>query len=135
MGIILSALAVLVLTFLPARAEEEVMEFDLTIETKLVCDTQRQIERAVELFDGDAVAAMHAVNTEEKNPIACDVATIAYVPGEDVSTVHGPRGQFRVTRILVVGAISEDGEFSAIEPATYFTMSPASEDGLLARLR
>jgi len=95
MILVLRALIVLMLACLPVRADEE-MEFDIDIDTRLVCDTQKQVERFVTVFTGNVGAALHAVNSEQENPTACDVATIAYVPGDEVSSAKGPCGHFRV---------------------------------------
>ncbi len=104
-------LITLMLACLPVRAEEE-MEFDVDIDTKLVCDTQKQVERFVALFTGDVGAALHAVNSEQENPTACDVASIAYVPGDEVSNAKGPCGHFRVVRILLIGVLNRGQRFS-----------------------
>src|SRR5258708_4706268 len=55
---------------LPARAQR------IEIGTGVFCDTQKQVERFVSLFDGDAEKAMKAVNTEENDPTACIGGTI-----------------------------------------------------------
>jgi len=104
------------------------MEFDVDIDTKLICDTQKQVERFVALFTGDVGAALHAVNSEQDNPTACDVASIAYVPGDEVSSAKGPCGHFRVVRILLIGVLTEDNGFLYTVPAPYFSMQPAGNN-------
>lgn len=132
MILVLRVLIVLMLACLPVRAEEE-MEFDIDIDTRLVCDTQRQVERFVALFAGDVGAALHAVNSEQESPTACDITTIAYVPGDDVATAKGPCGHFRVVKILLIGVLTEDENFLFTVPAPYFTMLPAGQN--ISRLR
>ena len=132
MILVLRVLIVLMLACLPVRAEEE-MEFDIDIDTRLVCDTQRQVERFVALFAGDVGAALHAVNSEQESPTACDITTIAYVPGDDVATAKGPCGHFRVVKILLIGVLTEDEGFLFTVPAPYFTMLPAGQN--ISRLR
>jgi len=132
MILVLRVLIVLMLACLPVRAEEE-MEFDIDIDTRLVCDTQKQVERFVSLFAGDVGAALHAVNSEQESPTACDITTIAYVPGDDVATAKGPCGHFRVVKILLIGVLTEDEGFLFTVPATYFTMLPAGAN--ISRLR
>ena len=127
MILVLRVLIALMLACLPVRAEEE-MEFDVDIDTRLVCDTQKQVERFVTLFTGDVGAALHAVNSEQENPTACDVATIAYVPGDEVSSAKGPCGHFRVVRLLLIGVITEDDGFLFTVPAPYFSMQPADKN-------
>ena len=132
MILVLRVLIVLMLACLPVRAEEE-MEFDIDIDTRLVCDTQKQVERFVALFAGDVGAALHAVNSEQESPTACDITTIAYVPGDDVATAKGPCGHFRVVKILLIGVLTEDEGFLFTVPAPYFTMLPAGQN--ISRLR
>jgi hypothetical protein len=132
MILVLRVLIVFMLACLPVRADEE-MEFDIDIDTRLVCDTQKQVERFVALFAGDVGAALHAVNSEQESPTACDITTIAYVPGDDVATAKGPCGHFRVVKILLIGVLTEDEGFLFTIPAPYFTMLPAGQN--ISRLR
>ena len=48
----------------------------------VLCDTQKQAERFVQLFNDNQEAAIGAVNAEERNPSACAVIEVAYVEGE-----------------------------------------------------
>jgi hypothetical protein len=116
----------------PARAEEE-FELDIDMSRTLICDTQMQTERFVALFAGDVGATLHAVNSEQDNPTACDIATIAYFPSDDVATAKGPCGHFRVVKILLIGVLTEEEGFLFTVPAPYFTMLPAGEN--ISRLR
>jgi hypothetical protein len=43
----------------------------------MACDTQEQVERFVQLFDGNQRLAINAVNSEEHNPSACAVIDVA----------------------------------------------------------
>jgi hypothetical protein len=47
----------------------------------ITCDTQEQVERFAQLFDGNQQLAINSVNSEEHNPSACAVIDVAYVPG------------------------------------------------------
>jgi hypothetical protein len=126
MTFVLRAAIAFMLACLPVRAEE--MEFDVDIDTVLVCDTQKQVERFIGLFAGDVETALRSVNAEQEDPTACDIATIAYVPSDEVATVRGPCGNFRVVKILLVGVFTEDAGFLFTVPTHYFTMLPASEN-------
>ena len=68
--------ALSLLMSLPAQAYE--------VETGpvMLCDTQQQAERFVQHFAGNQEAAIGAVNAEERNPHACAIVEVAYVPGE-----------------------------------------------------
>ena len=76
------------------------------------------------------------MNSEQESPTACDITTIAYVPGDDVATAKGPCGHFRVVKILLIGVLTEDENFLFTVPAPYFTMLPAGQNisRLLGRL-
>jgi hypothetical protein len=129
MKFVISVCLALVLAWLPVQAEEE-MEFDVDIDRRLVCDTQKQVERFVALFTGDVGTALHAVNSEQDNPTACDIATIAYVPGDEMSDAKGPCGHFRVVRVLLIGVFTEDHGFLFTVPSPYFSMQPAEKTRL-----
>src|SRR5262249_34714828 len=47
--------------------------------TAVLCDTQRQVERYVELVNGKEQSAIDAVNAEAQNPTACVFETVAFV--------------------------------------------------------
>jgi len=117
-------LIALMLACLPVRAEEA-MEFDFDIDQRLVCDTQEQVQRFVALFTGDVGAALHAVNSEQGSPTACDVATIAYVPGDETVDAKGPCGDFRVVRMLLIGVLTDEHAFVFTVPTPVFSMQPA----------
>jgi hypothetical protein len=137
MRVVIQALALLILLSLPAQAYD--VEFDVDVETRLVCDTQKQVERFVEIYKGDVEAAVHSVNAEYEGPPVCDMVTVAYVPLDEVSVVEGPQGKFRVLQIILMGVFTDEG-FSFTVPTTYFTMLPVEQnlselrkqDGILA---
>jgi hypothetical protein len=102
-----------------ARAQVEVG-------TGIFCDTQKQIERFVALFKEDAEAAVNAVNTEEDDPNACVVGTIAYVRGPEIATVRTQNTTFEIFRVLVVGMFT-DGGFRATAPVAFFSVDRVDE--------
>ena len=109
------SLALLSLTiFSPARAQE------YEHGTALLCDTQRQVERYVALFNGKEQSAINAVNTEEQNPSACVIETVAFVRGPDLGTARNKESAFQIVRILVVGVETPSG-LRSIRPAPYFS--------------
>ena len=109
------ALALLsLIIFSPARAQE------YEHGAALLCDTQRQVERYVELFDGKEQSAINAVNTEEQNPTACVLETVAFMRGRELGTARNKESAFQVVRILVVGVETPSG-LRSIRPAPYFS--------------
>jgi len=75
-------LPLLLFVAVPAQVQE------VEVGTNLICDTQEQVERFVALYDGDAQAAISAVNAAEHNPTACGMATAAFVRGPQLATAR-----------------------------------------------
>jgi hypothetical protein len=86
----------------------------------MICDTQKQVERYVQVFDGNPRAAIHAVNTEENDPNACALADVTYVQGPDVGMARSNSHAFRIVPIVVVG-VSRSSEYAPVRPALFFT--------------
>ena len=100
--------------FSPARAQE------YEHGAALLCDTQTQVERYVALFNGKEQSAINAVNTEEQNPSACTIETVAFVRGPDLGTARNKESAFQVVRILVVGVETPSG-LRSVRPTPYFS--------------
>jgi hypothetical protein len=99
---------------------------NVEVGTGIVCDTQKQMERFVALFQEDAEAAVKAVNTEENDPNACVVGTIAFVRGPDIATARTHNATFQIVRVLVLGIFTETG-FRATVPASFFSVEKVEE--------
>jgi hypothetical protein len=99
---------------LPARARE--------IETGaiMLCDTQKQVERFAQLYEGDPQAALRAVNTEENDPTACAMAEVAYVQGPQLGTARSRSHAFGIIPIVVVAVATPRG-YQQVSPARFFT--------------
>jgi hypothetical protein len=99
----------------PARAHE--YEYG----TALLCDSQNQVERYVSLYKGEQQSTIDAVNTEEHDPTACGLATVAFMRGPDPVTARNKENAFQIVRILVVGVNTPTG-MRAVQPTAYFTV-------------
>jgi hypothetical protein len=99
---------------------------NVEVGTGIVCDTQKQMERFVALYHDDAEAAVKAVNTEENDPNACVVGTIAFVRGPDIATARTHNATFQIVRVLIVGIFTEAG-FRATVPAAFFSVEKVEE--------
>ena len=88
--------------------------------TALLCDTQRQVERYVALFNGEEQSAINAVNTEEQNPTACALATVAFMRGQDLGMARTKENAFQIVRVLVVGVETSSG-LRSVRPNAYFS--------------
>ena len=72
------------------------------------------------LFSGEEQSAINAVNTEEQNPTACALATVAFVRGSDLGTARTKESAFQIVRILVVGVETPSG-LRSVRPSAYFS--------------
>jgi hypothetical protein len=109
------ALATLALTIcLPAHAHE------VETGTILICDTQKQVERYAQLFQGNQQVAIRAVNSEENDPNACALVDVSYVQGPDVGMTRSSSHAFRIVPIVVVG-VNTSREYGPVTPALFFT--------------
>ena len=104
----------------PAQAQK------IEIGTGIFCDTQKQVERFVALFDGSAEKAMKSVSAEENDPTACVGGTIAYIRGPEITTARTMNGTFHIVRVLVVGILTEAG-FRTGVPTTFFSFERVDE--------
>ena len=99
---------------------------DYEVGSSLVCDTQRQMERYVALFLGDAQAAIDAVNAEEHDPTACTLVNVAYLRGSHIGVARNGDSAVEIVRILVVGIDTAAG-IQAVRPAAYFSLFGVKE--------
>jgi hypothetical protein len=91
------------LVYGPARAQE------YEHGTAPLCDTQGQVERYVALFNGEEQSAIDAVNTEEQDPAACALETVAFMRDPELGTARNKQNAFQIVRILVVGVETPTG--------------------------
>jgi hypothetical protein len=105
---------------LPAQA------YELETGTITLCDTQKQVERLAQLFDGDLKVAVGAINTEEHNPNACGTADVAYVQGPEIGVARSGSHAFRIVPVVVVAADDAAG-YQATKPALFFTLVEIEE--------
>jgi hypothetical protein len=112
-----SALSCAILSLLmcvPGRA------YDVATGPVMVCDTQEQVERFVQLFDGNQQRAIDAVNSEEHNPSACAVVDVTYVPGPTLGVARSRSHAFEITPVAVVGSAMPRG-YRPVKPVLFFT--------------
>lgn len=86
----------------------------------LVCDSQEQIEAFVALNKDDSPTALEAVNAKYGKD-SCGILTVAYLKGDEVSTVKAPGGLVHVTRIRIVGIYDGHSWMRLAEPYGQFT--------------
>lgn len=108
------------LTCVPARA------YEVEIGSALVCDTQEQVERFVQIFNDNLEAAINIVNTEENNPTACAMVDIAYVQGRQLGTARSTSHTFNIIPIVVVGTNTPSG-YQPVEPTLSLMLVEISE--------
>jgi hypothetical protein len=111
----------LILVGVQAQAQE------VELGAGLVCDTQKQVERFVALYSGDAQAAVNAVNAEMNDPTACRLANMAFVRGPRLATARNKDTTFDIVQILVVGVANEAGGVQTVTPALFYSLFPVEE--------
>lgn len=116
----LTLTAALSLMSLPAKAHE------IHSGAVTICDSQGQVERYVELFDGNPQVAIGAVNNEEHDPNACALVNISYVEGPQLTVVRGKAHAFQIKPIVVVGVNTPNG-YRPARPALFFTPVQVAE--------
>jgi len=112
-----SALCIAMLSLsicLPAHA------YEVQTGAVMICDTEKQVERFVELFDGNQQIAIRAVNTEENKPNACAIVDVSYVAGPKLDMARSQSHAFRIIPIVVVGINTASG-YAPVNPALFFT--------------
>jgi len=112
-----TALIVAILSLIPCLPAHA---YETEIGAVMICDTQKQVERYVQVFDGNPRAAIRAVNTEENDPNACALANVTYVQGPDVGLARSSSHAFRIVPIAVVGVNTARGS-APVKPALFFT--------------
>src|SRR3954453_9427530 len=112
-----SALCIAMLSLsvcLPAHA------YEVETGAVMICDTEKQVERFVELFNGNQQIAARAVNSEENNPNACAIVDVSYVRGPKLDTARNRSQAFQIIPIVVVGVSTANG-YAPVKPALFFT--------------
>jgi hypothetical protein len=105
------ALFLLLLSTIPARSQEAY------IGRGLVCDTADEVRAFLSSKD-DPTTTLTRINAEKK---ACALLQVVYLRGEDVDTVQGKDGKYRITAITVVG-VHNGQTFIPTEPLAQYTL-------------
>jgi hypothetical protein len=84
-----------------------------------ICDTQDQVERYAQLFDGNPQVAISAVNTEQHDPNACALVDVSYVLGPQLGVARGSAHAFHIIPIVVI-AVSTPNGYRPAKPALFF---------------
>jgi hypothetical protein len=108
------------LNCVPARA------YEVEIGSVLVCDTQKQVERFVQIFDQNLEAAISVVNTEENNPTACAMVDIAYVQGRQLGMARSASHTFKIIPVVVVATNTPSG-YRPVEPTPSLMLAEIRE--------
>jgi len=111
-----------VLFFGPGAQAQEV-----ELGPSLICDTEKQVERFIALYGGDAQAAINAVNNEVQDPTACGLVNTAYVRGPQLATARNKDITFGIVQILVLGIIDEEGSVESVTPAVFYSLFAIEE--------
>ena len=85
----------------------------------LICDTQEQVERFVQAFDGNQDLAINTVNVEERDPNACGVVNATYVLGPQIGVARSQAYAFEISAVAVI-VITPNG-YQPTKLSLYFT--------------
>ncbi len=99
---------------------EPALAYETETGAVMICDTQKKVERYVQVFNGNPRAAIRAVNTEENDPNACALVNVSYVQGPDVSMARSSSHAFRIVPIVVV-SVNRSSGYAPVKPALFFT--------------
>ena len=97
-----------------------VLAYEVETGPVLICDTQEQVQRFVQAFEGNQELAINTVNVEERDPNACAVVDAAYVPGPKLSVAKSQSYAFEITAIAVIGVTTSNG-YRPVKPSLFFT--------------
>lgn len=88
----------------------------------VVCDTQEQAERYVEILSGEPQVAIAAVNAEYESADACAYWTVMFIPDGEVAQISNESGRYRIVRIIVLAQQTPAG-MSALPPKQYYAIA------------
>jgi hypothetical protein len=98
----------------PSRAQQ------ITFGTGLVCNQLEEVERYMTLYnEGDSVDGVVDEVNHEAERLACDVATVAYIRGEDIKIIHIAGGFGAIAKVVVVG-VHTSTEWLSVPPMERF---------------
>jgi hypothetical protein len=123
----LLVLPLLMLLIAPAHGYE--LADAVEVGTSLICNTRKQVERFIALYDGNSERTVNSVNAAEHDPTACAVSATAYVRGRQLATARNKDTTFQIVPILVLGVITESG-VEAVTPAPFFSVFEVEEIGI-----
>jgi len=92
----------------------------------ILCDSRAQIEALVQAFDGDAAAALAAVNGA-RNPPPCAPLRVLAVAGEELGRVRRGGVTYAVTRVTVL-AVEDNGLLRPVAPSEQYTVFELGRD-------
>lgn len=95
----------------------------------LVCDTQAQAERYVELWGQGVIDPRGTVNREHKNPAACIGTMLDYYTQRIVAFLQNSAGVFRITQIVVLGVETTAGYRPVQTPSILYKVLRTKEVG------
>jgi len=113
---LVAAVAATTILGVAARADEATVpngtvDEQAAVSVGLICDTPEQAHQYVELRAGGAEfnAAVQKVNDGAKNPRACGIAAIAYIPGKMVASQSVGAKLMQVIRVNIVAGYNGSG--------------------------
>lgn len=116
---------VILMGVIGAKAQDETP----TVGKGLVCDTAEQIEQWIELSKTMGPQEAADKINEERKPVPCGLAQVAYVGREDGKVVQYKGDFFAISKIIVVGGFAA-GVVIHVPPTVQYTLFPAKGHGI-----
>jgi hypothetical protein len=91
----------------------------------VICDTHEEVQRFVNLMASkDAGGALHTVNREKENPLACGMATVAFRTGKEHGEIRNGKGAYKILEIEVIAGTANGSWHMIVPKRTQFTAIP-----------
>ena len=117
--------AVSIFSFMPATSTAQ----EITVGAGLLCDHPEELERYFALYHkGDSAKALIDRINHEAGQSACEMVTVAYVPGEKIKTIPIDNGFGAIVKVAIVGVYTGD-QWLATQPIEQFMIVSVEDRG------
>jgi len=117
--------AVSISALMPATSSAQ----EIAVGAGLVCDHPEELERYIALHHkGDSAKALIDTINHEAGQSACEMVTVAYVPGEKIKTIPIDDGFGAIVKIAIVGIYTGD-QWLLTQPTEQFMIVSVEDRG------
>jgi len=117
--------AVSISAFAPATSSAQ----QITVGAGLLCDHPEELERYVALYrKGDSAEALVDKINHEAGQSACEMITVAYVPGEKIKTIPIDDGFGAIVKVAIIGVYT-GSQWLPTQPTEQFMIVSVEDRG------